>query len=148
MPALGFSGCTLFRLYVGCCHNMAWWAVRRSVPGIQTCEPRATEAELTSLTIVPLVRRLVKTQTAGLHPSFWFQVCGEAWEFARLTSSKVIANAAGLEAAGLVPHHVSLISSFAIYLLKKLHCLLCRVSLSLDFADCMPVLHTVGCLFL
>ena len=24
-----------------CCHGMAWWAVCRSVPGTQTCEPQA-----------------------------------------------------------------------------------------------------------
>ena len=28
-------------LYMGCCHNMAWQAVRRWVPGIRTCEPQA-----------------------------------------------------------------------------------------------------------
>ena len=40
-------------LYVGCHHNMAWWAVHRSVTGIWTSEPRAAKAELANLTITP-----------------------------------------------------------------------------------------------
>ena len=43
-------------LYVGCCHSMAWWGACRSVHGIQTCKPQATEGEHMNLTTVPLGR--------------------------------------------------------------------------------------------
>ena len=40
-------------LYVGRCHNMAWWAVPRSTPGLWTCEPSAAEVEHANLTTMP-----------------------------------------------------------------------------------------------
>ena len=36
------------------CHSMAWQAMRRSAPGIQTSEPRAVEAEHVNLTAASL----------------------------------------------------------------------------------------------
>ena len=36
------------------CHSMAWQAVSRSIPGIQTGEPRAAEAMHANLIAVPL----------------------------------------------------------------------------------------------
>ena len=36
------------------CHSIAWQAVHRSAPGIQTGEPRAAKAECANLTAVPL----------------------------------------------------------------------------------------------
>ena len=41
-------------LYVGCRHSMAWWAVCRSVPRIQTSEPQAAEVECMNLNTWPL----------------------------------------------------------------------------------------------
>ena len=45
--------------YEGCHHIMAWWAVGRSTPGIQTCEPWATEAEGANPTTMPWAGPLV-----------------------------------------------------------------------------------------
>ena len=43
-------------LYVEHLHNMAWWMVCRSTPGIQTHEPPAAKAEQVNLTTTPLGR--------------------------------------------------------------------------------------------
>ena len=40
-------------LYMGRCLSMAWWAVCRSTPGIQTCEPWAAKLEHENLTTTP-----------------------------------------------------------------------------------------------
>ena len=34
-------------------HSVAWWARHRSMPGIRTCKPQATEVEHANLTIMP-----------------------------------------------------------------------------------------------
>ena len=41
-------------LYVGCYHSMAWWAVYRSTPRIQTGEPQAAKVESVNFTTMPL----------------------------------------------------------------------------------------------
>ena len=40
----------LYFLYMRCHRSMAWWAVHRSMPGVQTHEPQATNPEEVNLT--------------------------------------------------------------------------------------------------
>ena len=49
---------SFYIFYVGCCHSMAWWAVCRSMPRIQTCEPRAAEVDCKNLNTAPQGRTL------------------------------------------------------------------------------------------
>ena len=58
-------------LYMGHCHSMAWWAVCRSAPRIQTCKPQATKVEHRNLTTTPL----------GCPPNSVFTLTTYTWKF-------------------------------------------------------------------
>ena len=59
------------------CHSMAWWAVRRSAPGIQTSEPQAAEAENTNLTTTPPAGLWKNIQSRGNTSNK--DLCKNAW---------------------------------------------------------------------
>ena len=53
----------LYFLYVGYRHSMAWSAVCRSRPGIQTCKPQVAEVEYVNLTL--------RQRASPRHPAFF-----------------------------------------------------------------------------